>query len=196
MYKLCLKLYGGRNFRAKHCNSHPVTYSFCRLSGTDQSCVLIFNNIFSLACICFLCWVFLLRAETWDFLDCIVSLENVIKVFQWFQNISIHLKKPTELHDPYRDCFGIFICSNSQSSNPNHNTCYVELWSNLAAHFSSGKLFTSQKDKIYDVHNSRTHSLPSTHDIFATIHLHYYDICLCGIAFRFLIHMHCSYHAY
>ncbi|KAL2484631.1 CAAX amino terminal protease family protein [Abeliophyllum distichum] len=36
-----------------------------------------------------------------------------------------------------RDCFGIFICSNPQPPNPNHDSCLLELWSYLASHLPS-----------------------------------------------------------
>ena len=39
----------------------------------------------------------------------------------------------------HRCCLRIFICSNSQSSYSYHNTCCLELRSNIAANLSSGR---------------------------------------------------------
>ncbi|KHG15038.1 D-alanine--D-alanine ligase [Gossypium arboreum] len=36
-----------------------------------------------------------------------------------------------------RDCFGVFICSNSQSGDSYHNTCFLELGSDFASYLSS-----------------------------------------------------------
>lgn len=43
------------------------------------------------------------------------------------------------LYNLYRRCYGIVICSNSQPFNPHHNTCSLELRSDIASDLSSGK---------------------------------------------------------
>lgn len=43
------------------------------------------------------------------------------------------------LYNLYRRCYGIVICSNSQPFNPHHNTCSLELRSDIASDLPSGK---------------------------------------------------------
>lgn len=50
------------------------------------------------------------------------------------------LEKTNQLIHLCRDCAWIFICSNSQPSNTNHNSCFLELGSSPHSHLASGIL--------------------------------------------------------